>query len=92
MKILHCPLNGPRNIAEFVYGGEYRVPPDPDRASVRAWAEHVFFPGNVDGAVLEWWCHAATSYWFVVERDTRTDEVLRTFSAEQARRLAQAPA
>ena len=24
MKILNCPLNGPRNISEFVWGGEVR--------------------------------------------------------------------
>ena len=25
MKIMHCPLNGPRNISEFVWGGEVRA-------------------------------------------------------------------
>ncbi|MGE8384902.1 MAG: sarcosine oxidase subunit delta, partial [Pseudomonas putida] len=24
MKILTCPLNGPRNISEFTYGGEFK--------------------------------------------------------------------
>ncbi len=28
MKILTCPLNGPRNIAEFVYGGEVTAMPE----------------------------------------------------------------
>ncbi|MCR8722118.1 sarcosine oxidase subunit delta, partial [Pseudomonas syringae] len=23
MKIMTCPLNGPRNISEFTYGGEF---------------------------------------------------------------------
>ncbi|MDE0371264.1 MAG: sarcosine oxidase subunit delta [Rhodospirillales bacterium] len=84
MKILTCPLNGPRNIAEFTYGGEYRVPPDPDAASDRDWAEHVFFHDNPDGVVLEWWCHTASAFWFLVERDTRSDEILRVLRAEEA--------
>ena len=42
MKILDCPLNGPRNISEFTYGGEVRQMPDPDNASTREWAEYVF--------------------------------------------------
>ncbi len=29
MKLMHCPLNGPRNISEFVCGGEVREEPDP---------------------------------------------------------------
>ena len=28
MKILTCPINGPRNITEFVWGGEVKVMPD----------------------------------------------------------------
>ena len=82
MKILHCPLNGPRNIAEFTYGGEYRVPLDPDAASDRIWAEQVFFQENAAGAVLEWWFHTPSAFWFLVERDTRTDEILRTLKVE----------
>lgn len=82
MKILDCPLNGPRNIAEFTYGGEYRAPPDPNSASDREWAEYVFFHENRDGKVLEWWCHTASAFWFLIERDTRTDEILRVMRAE----------
>ena len=83
MKILTCPLNGPRNIAEFTYGGEYREPPDPDAASDREWAEHVFFHDNGEGVVLEWWCHTASAFWFLVERDTRSDEILRVLRADE---------
>lgn len=80
MKILHCPLNGPRDIAEFTYGGEYHPVPDPRTTDSRAWAEHVFFHDNRAGVVLEWWCHTATAYWFLAQRDTRTDEVVRTLA------------
>ena len=54
--------------------------PDAQSAPAREWAEYVFFDNNPAGPVLEWWCHTATSYWFLAERDTRTDEVIRTIA------------
>lgn len=79
MKLLTCPLNGPRNITEFVYGGELHSMPDPVASSAGDWTEYLFFHDNPAGLVTEWWCHAATSYWFLAERDTVTDEIVRTF-------------
>jgi sarcosine oxidase subunit delta len=84
MKILNCPLNGPRNISEFTYGGEFHSMPDPDSSTAREWAEHVFFHDNNAGVVIEWWCHTPSSYWFLAERNTITDELLRTFHATEA--------
>jgi sarcosine oxidase subunit delta len=81
MKILNCPLNGPRNIVEFSYGGELHHMPDPSRSDPRAWAEYVFFHDNSAGIVIEWWYHNATAYWFLAERNTITDEIIRTFPA-----------
>ena len=81
MKILNCPLNGPRNISEFSYGGEFHSMPDPARCESREWVEHVFFNENKAGVVTEWWYHKATSYWFLAERNTVTDEIVRTFPA-----------
>ncbi|MFQ5660119.1 MAG: sarcosine oxidase subunit delta [Gammaproteobacteria bacterium] len=83
MKILNCPLNGPRNIAEFSYGGELRRMPDPSRCESRQWAEYVFFHDNNAGIVTEWWCHNPTSYWFLAERNTVTDAIVRTFPADE---------
>jgi sarcosine oxidase subunit delta len=82
MKILDCPLNGPRNISEFTYGGEYHPMPADDVDS-RAWAEYVFFHDNQAGLVIEWWCHNSTSFWFLAERNTVTDQVLRTFNVDE---------
>ena len=39
MKIMMCPLNGPRNISEFTYGGEFKPMPDPVNCSDAEWAE-----------------------------------------------------
>lgn len=83
MKVIHCPLNGPRNISEFVYGGEVSEMPDPKTASDREWAEYIFLENNTKGVVCEWWLHAPTSYWFIAERNTETDEVVRTYPAAE---------
>ena len=79
MKIMPCPLNGPRNISEFVCGGEVIPEPDPATADDGAWADYLFLHENAAGVVREWWFHLPTAYWFIAERDTRTDEILRTY-------------
>ena len=79
MKVMPCPVNGPRNITEFLYGGEARPAPDPEACSDRDWAAYLFLEDNPAGVVREWWCHAPTQVWFIAERDTRTDEILRTY-------------
>ena len=82
MKILHCPLNGPRNISEFAYGGEVQDMPAP-RAADRDWASYVFFERNARGLVREWWIHQPSSYWFIAERDTESNEIVRTYAADE---------
>ena len=79
MKIMTCPLNGPRNISEFAPYGEVVLQPDPRDMSDEQWADHVFLSNNTAGVVREWWCHVATSYWFIAERNTVTDEIVRTY-------------
>jgi len=83
MKIMVCPLNGPRNISEFVYGGEVTEMPDPNYCSDDQWADYVFYSDNTIGVVREWWLHAASSYWFIAERHTGTDEIVRTYSPSE---------
>ena len=83
MKIMPCPLNGPRNISEFTYGGEFKQMPDPATCSDAEWADYVFNSENRAGVVVEWWMHNASSYWFLAERHTVTDEIIRTFDAKE---------
>lgn len=79
MKLLTCPVNGPRPVSEFVYGGEVRPMPDPDACSDVEWAAYVFNRNGVPGVKIEWWYHAASGTWFHAERDVTADRVLRTW-------------
>ncbi|SLN57333.1 sarcosine oxidase subunit delta [Oceanibacterium hippocampi] len=83
MKLMHCPLNGPRNISEFQYGGVVKTMPDPVAGSDDAWRDYIVYEPNVAGPVLEWWCHLPTSYWFIAERDTVSDRIIRTMPAAE---------
>jgi sarcosine oxidase subunit delta len=83
VKVMTCPLNGPRNISEFVYGGEVVAHPDPHRCPDEEWTDFVFFENNSAGVVREWWFHAPTAYWFIAERNTVTDEIIRTYPSKE---------
>lgn len=79
MKFLTCPVNGPRPVSEFFYWGEVREMPDPAQATDAQWADFVFNRNGAPGIKREWWYHVASGIWFIAERDTVRDEVLRTF-------------
>ena len=86
MKLLNCPLNGPRPVLEFACGGEVRAMPDPDRCSDAEWADYVWNRNGSPGIKREWWCHLASGYWFIAERDTLRDVVIATYPFEAPRR------
>ena len=52
-------------------------------AGVREWADYVFIENNTKGLVREWWIHLPTSYWFIAESDTATNDVVRTYPADE---------
>jgi len=79
MKLLTCPINGPRPVSEFYYWGEIRLVPDPDTCSDAEWAAYVFNRNGVPGTKKEWWYHMPSGTWFIAERDTLRDEVKRTY-------------
>jgi sarcosine oxidase, subunit delta len=81
VKIINCPLNGPRNVQEFVCAGEVIQEPLQD-APIEAWADFVFLENNTLGVVHEWWCHVASNYWFIVTRDTASEEILATHTRD----------
>ncbi|WP_409278463.1 sarcosine oxidase subunit delta [Pseudomonas defluvii] len=83
MKVMICPLNGPRNISEFTYGGEFKPMPNPNTCSDSEWAAYVFNSEDTLGVVREWWMHSPSSYWFLAERHTVTDQIIRTFDPQE---------
>jgi sarcosine oxidase subunit delta len=68
-----------RPISEFAYGGEVRPMPDPQSVDDDAWADYVFNRNGAAGVKQEWWCHTPSNTWFLVDRNTTTDEILRTY-------------
>ena len=77
MKLIPCPINGPRPVSEFVYGGEVREMPDPNIATDAQWADYVFNRNGAPGVKKEWWYHAPSGTWLIVERDTFLDQIHR---------------
>ena len=68
---------------EFDFGGEYHTRPlinaDPSE-----WPRYLYLRKNLDGLQIEWWYHRqGCKLWFLAERDTRTNEVARTFWPEE---------
>ena len=83
MKILECPINGPRPIQEFIFGGEYRPMPDPDKVTDEEWADYVFNRSGEPGIKREWWYHISSGTWFIAEHDTVRDIFIRSYLHEQ---------
>lgn len=85
MLLLTCPNCGPRNVAEFRFGGEYKTRPQnpADPAADAAWADYLYFKTNPLGVQKEWWYHrAGCGLWFIAERHTKTQVVERTYLYE----------
>ncbi|PBC03518.1 sarcosine oxidase subunit delta [Mesorhizobium sp. WSM3860] len=80
MKLLDCPMNGPRNIDEFQSFGPLRQAPDADAAADAEWARHLFRADNRKGVVVEWWRHVPSNFFFLAQRDVVTNEIIRTYA------------
>jgi heterotetrameric sarcosine oxidase delta subunit len=76
--LLPCPNCGPRDVHEFAYAGEVTARPR-ESPSQRELGSYVYFRRNAAGVQREWWYHRfGCELWFLAERDTRTNEVLKT--------------
>ena len=76
--LLPCPNCGPRDVNEFSYQGEITIRP---KASPRfeELTSYLYYRNNVAGVQREWWFHRdGCELWFQAERDTPTNEVLKT--------------
>ncbi|BEP15575.1 sarcosine oxidase subunit delta [Acidothermaceae bacterium B102] len=88
MQLIPCPYCGPREEAEFHYGGQAHIayPQTPQELSDFEWAQYVFFRDNPKGPFAERWHHAAgCRRWFRAVRDTATHELLAVYRQDQPR-------
>ena len=53
--------------------------PDPVNCPDGEWADYVFNRNGEPGVKCEWWLHMPSGVWFIAERDTAIDRVLRTY-------------
>jgi heterotetrameric sarcosine oxidase delta subunit len=84
---LPCPYCGSRDVSEFAYLGDAKAKrPDPDgEGAEAAFYEYAYLRDNPAGPHREFWYHAqGCRSWLVVERDTRTHEVLSARLAAEA--------
>ncbi len=76
--MIGCPHCQRRPAAEFHYGGPLRERPEPD-AATDEWIAYTYDQPNRRDVQWEWWFHsAACREWFLVRRDTRTNQVLES--------------
>ncbi|MFI9103122.1 sarcosine oxidase subunit delta [Streptomyces fildesensis] len=79
MLLIPCPWCGPRDEAEFHYGGQAHLahPEDPSALTDEQWARYLFFRDNPKGPFAERWTHSAgCRRWFNAVRDTSTNEFI----------------
>ena len=78
---IECPNCGMRNSNEFRFGGEYNSrPKNMVAVSNEEWADYVFLRENKVGVQKEWWYHrAGCGVWFLAERHTKSNEVVKTY-------------
>ena len=80
--LLNCPNCGDRSVMDFRFGGETLSRPGKE-ASPQERTQYYYFRKNEAGIQQEWWYHKyGCRKWFFAMRDTRTNEVLRTYWPE----------
>jgi methylglutamate dehydrogenase subunit B len=83
---INCPYCGEREAHEFSYRGDATIT-RPDAASPEApnaFAAYVYLRDNPAGLLREHWYHGAGCHsWLVVERDTRSHEIVSASLARE---------
>ena len=85
--LISCPFCGPREHAEFAYGGDATVrrPRQDEPAWGPEWQAYVYERANPRGPQREYWQHTAgCRQWLVVTRDTVSHEIHGSVLAERA--------
>jgi heterotetrameric sarcosine oxidase delta subunit len=84
MQLIPCPWCGPREQAEFHYGGQAHVAYPAGDVTDEQWARYLFFRDNPKGPFAERWSHSAgCRRWFNAVRDTSTHEFLAVYRVDE---------
>jgi len=80
-----CPHCGVRDYTEFHYAGDAtKHRPAHGTGDLHAWHDYVFLFDNPKGTHLEYWQHVeGCRQWLVLERDTATNTVGRSWLARE---------
>jgi heterotetrameric sarcosine oxidase delta subunit len=84
MLLIPCPNCGPRDHAEFSFGGDATVrrPADPLAASDAVWEDYLYRRDTPRGPHVEWWHHEkGCRRWIKILRDTMTHEIMGAANA-----------
>ena len=88
MFLIRCPYCGPRDMSDFVAGGEAHIarPAESAQMSDAEWADFLFMRANPKGVMAERWNHqAGCRRWFNVVRNTATDDILAVYKVGEPR-------
>ncbi|GAB4181065.1 MAG: sarcosine oxidase subunit delta [Thalassobaculales bacterium] len=84
MLLITCPWCGPRDEAEFRWGGEAHVARPPLSCSDGEWADYLFNRDNPKGPARERWCHSfGCGQWFNLLRDTADHRILAVYRFDE---------
>ena len=85
--LIQCPWCGERAESEYAYGGEAGIvrPKDPAALNDAEWADYLFMRKNPRGEHRELWNHSqGCRQWFIVERDTVSYAVEKSYPMDSA--------
>ncbi len=87
MLLLTCPNCGPRNVSEFRFGGEKNTRSQNTATLTNdQLTNYLYMRENKRGPQVEWWYHrAGCGLWFLAERNTDSNQVLRTYQTGETR-------
>jgi len=85
--LVTCPSCGPREVEELRCAGESTRRPT-ESPTQRELNDYVYFRENVWGVQREWWFCRVCEDWFLAERHTATNAVVRTWHPLPATREA----
>ena len=76
MIVVPCPNCGPRNSSDLRNCGEVVERPNPDATTIEEWRSYLYLRENTAAWMREtWYCRNGCRKYFVVERNTATNEI-----------------